>query len=114
MATIIPLHRQPDITLSIPSLSRQCERLQFLMDTATDFEAQRTHHAKLERTMLALSQLTPQTQQDATAYSQTAILQLKSMIAAWDSPPTPAEALLLQMLEQLHHYLSQSPRSPAR
>ena len=95
--------------INISSLSRECERLRFLMDTARDFEAQRAHYAKLEHTMLTLSHLTPETPQDAVAYSQTAICQLESMIAAWDGQPTPAEALLLTMLEQLHDYLRHPP-----
>lgn len=113
MGTIIPLHRQPDATPRITRLSQECERLRFLMDTARDFEAQRVHHADLEARMLTLSRLTPEAPQDAVAYSQAAIGQLQSMIAAWDGQPTPAEALLLTMLEQLHAYLCHPPAPTA-
>lgn len=109
MATIVPLYLHTGSTLRITCLYKECERLRFLMDTARDFEAQRAHHANLEAKMLILSRLTPATPQDAVTYSQVAIGQLQSMIAAWDGQPTPAESLLLTMLEQLHAYLRHPP-----
>ena len=112
MSSIVLLYPRIDSTTPITRLSRECERLRFLMDTATDVEAQRTHHADLEANMLLLSRLTPETPQDARAYSQTTICQLECMIAAWDGHPTPAEALLLTMLEQLQDYLNKSLSPP--
>lgn len=110
MNNIIPFQLNYRSTKStITRLSRECERLHFLLDIARDYEAQRAHHADLEAKMLILCRLTPETPQDAVAYSQTAISQLECMIAAWDGQPTPAEALLLTMLEQLHAYLRHPP-----
>lgn len=102
----IPYHSTAN---SISSLSQECERLRFRMETARDFEAQRAHHADLEAKMLTLSRLTPESPQGAVAYSQAAIGQLECMIAAWEHQPTPAEALLLTMLDQLHAYLRHPP-----